>query len=89
MCNIPSFRYIININGASSPQTESHDTNPNSNRITTTLGGLNPGVTYTVTVQCKIQGVDCQGDPLEFTAATRPCSSKLVFYSKKSLLYLL
>ena len=71
------FRYIITRNGEITQQTVSHDTNPNSNRITTTWSGLNPGVTYTFTVQCKIQGEDCQGDPLTFTATTRSCSGKL------------
>ena len=72
------FRYIITRNGEITPQTVSHDTNPDSNRVTTTWSGLSPGVTYTFTVQCKIQGVDCQGDPLTFTARTS-CTSKLVF----------
>ena len=57
----------------------SHNANPNSNRITTTWDGLSPGVTYTFTVQCKIQGVDCQEDPLRFTATTAQCSGESMF----------
>ena len=79
--NSLTFRYIITRDGGSYPQTVSHDTNPNSNRITTTWSGLSPGVVYTFTVQCKIQGEDCQGDPSKFTASTTPCLSKLYYIS--------
>ena len=58
-------------------QVVSHSNNPSSDRITTTWDGLSAGTTYTFTVQCKIQGEDCQGDPLTFTATTRSCSGKL------------
>ena len=51
-------------------QTVSHDANPNSNRTTTTWDGLSPRTTYTFKVKCKIQGEDCQGNSLTFTATT-------------------
>ena len=56
--------------GGGVKQTVSHNTNPSSDRITTTWTGLSKWTTYTFTVQCKIQGEDCQGDPLTFTATT-------------------
>ena len=51
-------------------QTVSHGDNPGSNRVTTTWTGLKKWTTYTFTVQCKIQGEDCQGNALTFTAST-------------------
>ena len=51
-------------------QTISHDKNPSSNRISTRWTGLSQWTTYTFTVQCKIQGEDCHGDPLTFSAKT-------------------
>ena len=64
-----TFRYEVTKTGGVQ-QVVRHDNNPSSNRITITWSGLSPGVIYTFTVQCKIQGEDCQGDPLTFTAST-------------------
>ena len=58
-------------------QAVGHDTNSSSNRITTKWDGLSPGATYTFTVQCKIQGEDCQGDPLRITGSTS-CSCRYI-----------
>ena len=51
-------------------QTVSHNTNPSSNRITITWDGLIQWTTYTFTVQCKIQGEGCHGNPYNFSAST-------------------
>ena len=69
-----TFRYEVTRND-DVQQVVSHETNPSSNRITTIWIGLSAGTTYTFTVKCKIQGEDCQGDPLTFTASTL-CSCK-------------
>ena len=67
-----AFSYIITRSGDSSPKTVSHDNDINSDRITTTWDGLAPRVTYTFTVKCQLQGEDCVGDLLTFTATTCP-----------------
>ena len=51
-------------------QTVGHANNPSSSRVTTTWNGLSQRTTYTFTVKCKIQGEDCQGDPVSFFAST-------------------
>ena len=66
------FSYIITINAAWRQQTVSHN-GSSSSRISTTWSGLSPGVTYTFTVTCQLQGENCEGDPVTFTATTRLC----------------
>ena len=45
----------------------------------TTWDGLASGETYTFTVTCQLQGEDCEGDPVTFTASTKSCSGQLAF----------
>ena len=52
---------------------------PSTERIKISWTGLKPGQTYTFTVKCDIQGEDCQGDPVTFTATTTSCSSMWIF----------
>ena len=66
------FSYIITINAAWQTQIVSHNGSSLS-RISTTWSRLNPGETYTFTVTCQLQGEDCEGDPLIFTATTKLC----------------
>ena len=63
------FRYEVTRTGGVQ-QTVSHSNNQSSSRISTTWDGLSLCTTYTLMVKCKIQGEDCQGDPLTFTANT-------------------
>ena len=71
-----TFRYAVTRTDGVQ-QVVNHNTNPSTNRITTTWNGLSPCRAYTFTVQCKIQGEDCQGESLTFYAATL-CSSKYI-----------
>ena len=67
------FSYTITISGGSAQQTISHN-DVSSSRILTTWSRLNPGETYTFTITCELQGEDCEGDPVTFTATTLSCS---------------
>ena len=66
------FSYTIVRTGDNSEQTVNHADYSSSSRISTTWNDLNPGETYTFTVACKLQGADCEGGPVTFTA--RSCS---------------
>ena len=70
-----SFRYIITRIGEPSPKIIDYDEIPSSERITTSWSGLRPGRTYTFTVECEVQGEECQGAPVTFTVTTASCSS--------------
>ena len=73
-----SLSYIITRGGASSPKTVSHPNDSSLSRISTTWSGLKRGETYTFTVTCQLQGEDCEGDPVIFTATTTSCSGWLL-----------
>ena len=73
-----SLSYIITRSGGSSPKTVYHTNDVGSSRIFTTWDGLAPGVTYTFTVTCQLQGEDCEGDPITFTAST--CCGKVILF---------
>ena len=74
-----SLSYIITRGGASSPKTVNHTNDVGSSRISTTWDGLVPGETYTFTVTCQLQGEDCEGDPVTFTAST--CCGKVILFN--------
>ena len=64
-----TFRYeVTRTDGVQ--QVVNHSNNQSSSRITTTWDGLSSCRAYKFTVKCKIQGEDCQGDPLSFYATT-------------------
>ena len=73
-----SLSYIITRSGDSSPKTVNHTNGVSLSRISTTWDGLAPGETYTFTVKCTLQGEDCEGDPVIFTAST--CCGKVIIF---------
>ena len=73
-----SLSYIITRSGDSSPKTVYHTNDVSLSRISTTWDGLAPGETYTFTVTCQLQGEDCEGDPVTFTAST--CCGKVILF---------
>ena len=58
----------------SAQQTVNHHGDSSLSRISTTWSGLKRGETYTFTVTCQLQGEDCEGGPVTFTATTKLCS---------------
>ena len=75
------FSYTIARTGENTEQTVNHADYSSSRKISTTWDGLAPGETYTFTVTCQLQGEDCEGDPVTFTASTKSCSGQLLIFN--------